>query len=83
MPVMQHKVEIHYPTRTEFSEDDYQRLEELLGKPPLRLEKRWIRTAPWITVNNRIHTATRFLNGLADEGLTTLNSGSPRTWTKV
>ena len=56
MPVMQHKVEIHYPTRTEFSEDDYQRLGELLGKPPLRLEKRWIRTAPWITVNNRIHT---------------------------
>ena len=28
-------------------------------------------------------TATRFLNGLADKGLTTLNSGAPRTWTKV
>lgn len=66
MPVMQHKVEIHYPTRTEFLEADYLRLEELLGKPPLRLEKRWIRTAPWITVNNRIHTVASWWLRLAE-----------------
>ena len=70
MPVMQHKVDIHYATRTEFSEDDYERLEELLGKPPLRLEKRWIRTAPWITVNNRIHTVASWWLRLAEFRLT-------------